>query len=229
MEHSKERPIGILMLDSNIPRPAGDIGNKDTFPFPVIHKTVKNATISNVILAKASYEELLQPFLQAAKELQEEGCSAITTSCGFLAAYQEVLAAAVSIPVFTSSLLQIPMAYAMTGRTVGILASSTAVEPLVKNMAQGIPTALKGMDDSVCFAAMKTKHPYYDQSVMKQEVLTAVGALIHEHPEIGSLVIECANLPPYAKAIQDTYGLPVFDIVTLTNFVQNVTHCMTFS
>jgi hypothetical protein len=32
-------------------------------------------------------------------------------------------------------------------------------------------------------------------------------------------VLECANLPPYAKAIQDAVNLPVFDFVTLTNFV----------
>ena len=60
MEHSKERQIGILMLDSNIPRPAGDIGNKDTYPFPVIHQTVKNATISNVILAKDVYKRQVE-------------------------------------------------------------------------------------------------------------------------------------------------------------------------
>ncbi len=39
------------------------------------------------------------------------------------------------------------------------------------------------------------------------------------NPEIGAIVLECTNMPPYAKAIQEAVELPVFDIVTLTNWV----------
>ncbi len=39
---------------------------------------------------------------QLAKEVEKEGVRAITTSCGFNAIFQEALANAVNIPVFTS-------------------------------------------------------------------------------------------------------------------------------
>src|SRR5207245_1640318 len=52
-----------------------------------------------------------------------EGVGAITTSCGFLAKYQQELAAAVRVPVFTSSLLMVPLVHRLlpAGRRVGIM------------------------------------------------------------------------------------------------------------
>ena len=38
--------IGILVLDSEIPRIPGDIGNAATYDFPVVYKVVPGATIS---------------------------------------------------------------------------------------------------------------------------------------------------------------------------------------
>ena len=38
---------------------------------------------------------------------------AITTNCGFLAKFQREIAAAVTVPVFTSSLMLVPMVHRM--------------------------------------------------------------------------------------------------------------------
>src|SRR5438552_3250101 len=58
-----------------------------------------------------------------ARELERGGVRAITTNCGFLAMFQRELAAAVSVPVFTSSLMLVPLVSRMLGpdRRVGIL------------------------------------------------------------------------------------------------------------
>jgi len=48
---------------------------------------------------------LIQPFVDGARELEREGVKAITTSCGFLAAFHPQITSSVNIPVFTSSLL----------------------------------------------------------------------------------------------------------------------------
>jgi hypothetical protein len=40
---------------------------------------------------------------------------------------------------------------------------------------------------------------------------------VREHPEIGPILLECSNLPPYACAIQKATGRPVFDFTTLIN------------
>ena len=35
------------------------------------------------------------------------------------------------------------------------------------------------------------------------------------HPEVGAIVLECTNMPPYAAAVQAAIGLPVYDIYSM--------------
>jgi len=76
--------IGILMLDTRFPRPPGDIGNARSYDFPVRYKIVKNA-YTDRIMGHSPDPGLIEPFVEAARELESEGVKAITTSCGFLA------------------------------------------------------------------------------------------------------------------------------------------------
>jgi Asp/Glu/hydantoin racemase len=39
------------------------------------------------------------------------------------------------------------------------------------------------------------------------------------HPDLGAIVLECTNMPPYAGDIRRATGLPVFDIVSLVTLV----------
>ncbi|HEY0275734.1 MAG TPA: aspartate/glutamate racemase family protein, partial [Paenirhodobacter sp.] len=43
-------------------------------------------------------------------------------------------------------------------------------------------------------------------------------AFVARYPDIGALVLECTNLAPHARALQQATGLPVFDSVTLVNW-----------
>lgn len=115
------QPIGILMLDTRFPRIPGDVGNAFTFDFPVRFETVVGADPTRVV--KEADPTLLQPFIDGAKTLEAAGCGAVTTSCGFLVMFQQELAAAVNIPVISSSLLQVPFVARLLspGKQVGIL------------------------------------------------------------------------------------------------------------
>lgn len=216
--------IGILVLDSQIPRIPGDLGNATTFDFPVVYKIVRGASIERVV--NGTDPSLLRPFIDAARELEAEGCRAITTSCGFLAIFQKEIAAAVNIPVFTSSLIQVGFAHAMLGpdKKIGVLVS----EP--KNLGQrhlagvgleAVPMVIKGVEDSCFIRATHTDDPSFDPEQMRREVVQAAMELAESDPQIGAIVLECTNLPPYSAAIQAATGLPVFDIVTLTKYVHS--------
>ena len=98
--------IGILTLDAKLHRFPGDMGNPSTFNFPVRYKVVLGATPDRVVIQ--SDPTLLQSFIQAARELEAEHVSAIATTCGFLAMFQKEMSGALRVPVFTSSLLQVP-------------------------------------------------------------------------------------------------------------------------
>src|SRR5919201_2821438 len=103
--------IGILMLDTRFPRIPGDMGHAATFDFPVRYHRVTGAEPHRVVRGGAA--GLLEAFVAGARELEREGIGAITTNCGFLSTFQRELAAAVSVPVFTSSLLLVPLVHRM--------------------------------------------------------------------------------------------------------------------
>src|SRR5580704_14960158 len=118
--------VGILMLETRFPRIPGDMGNAETWPFPVLYKVVPGASPRRVVCEKA--EGLLDKFLAAADELIRLGADGITTTCGFLSLYQREIAAHVGVPVATSSLMQVPFVERILppGRRVGVLTVSLA-------------------------------------------------------------------------------------------------------
>ena len=44
VDATRPRTLGVLMLETRFPRPVGDIGNPETFVFPVRHSVVRLAT-----------------------------------------------------------------------------------------------------------------------------------------------------------------------------------------
>jgi hypothetical protein len=100
------RFLGVLMLDTRFPRVVGDVGNPASFAMPVRHRVVAGASAQRVV--REGDPALLQPFIDAALQLADEGAAAVTTSCGFLVEFQAALQAALPVPVWTSSLLKLP-------------------------------------------------------------------------------------------------------------------------
>ena len=43
--------------------------------------------------------------------------------------------------------------------------------------------------------------------------------LYKNNPDMGALVIECTDMPPFSYKVQQLIKKPVFDIVTLTKYV----------
>src|SRR3970040_794073 len=114
------------MLDTRFPRIPGGMGNAATFPFPVRYHRGSGAAPDLVVRRGA--EGLLPAFVEGARTLEREGVGAVTTNCGFLVKYQRELAAALRVPVFTSSLLLVPLVHRMLppGRRVGLMTVNAA-------------------------------------------------------------------------------------------------------
>ena len=116
--------VGIIMLDTKFPRVPGDIGNAGTFPFPVVYESVKGANPTRVVLE--SDPALIQPFIEAGRELCRRGVRFIVTSCGFLAVFHREFSQAMDVPVLTSSLIQVSLVHAAVGfGTVGVLTANS--------------------------------------------------------------------------------------------------------
>ncbi|WP_170336464.1 aspartate/glutamate racemase family protein [Ruegeria arenilitoris] len=226
--------IGVLCLESYFPKPPGHIKNPSSLPFPVLYEMINGITVPTLL--NNPTPELLAPFIEGAQRLEAEGVRAITGSCGFLALFQKELAAAVSVPVFASSLIQVPLAFHMTGANapVGVLtADASALTP--KHFegvgAAGIPVAVQGLEDTSEFAEviLRNTRTRMDTDLIEGEVLEAARRLKQRAPEVRSLVLECTDLPPYAARLQAELQLPVFDLTTLAQMAHTVATRKTYA
>lgn len=217
--------IGVLMLDTVFPRIRGDIGNAGTFPFPVKYKIITNAVPAKVV--EDYGEGLLPAFVAGARELDGEGVRAITTSCGFLAVFQRELAEAVNIPVFSSSLIQIPLVEKMLGSGKSIIIVTANSKTLSERHFQGVGVARNGLkiiglqDRDEFYSVFVKQKIELDIAKVQAELQSVAEQIKSDSPEAGAIVLECTNLPPFRHIFQRITGLPVFDIVTLVKHIHS--------
>jgi Asp/Glu/hydantoin racemase len=218
--------VGVLMLDTRFPRIHGDMGNASTFHFPVRYHRVTGADPDLVVRRGA--EGLLPAFVEGARVLEREGVGAITTNCGFLIKYQAELARAVRVPVFTSSLLLVPLVHRMLppGQRVGIMtvnASSLTSEHLSgAGIGADVPLAVVGLETEKEFTrALLDNELELDVGLAREEHIRVARRLVSEHPDVGAIVLECTNMPPYTADIQRETGRPVFDILSLVTMAHD--------
>lgn len=215
-------PLGILMLEARFARIPGDMGNSLTWPFPVLYKVVRGASPEKVVLNGA--HGLLPDFVDAAQELVRLGAEAITTNCGFLSLFQKELAAAVGVPVATSSLMQVPWVQATLppGKRVGLVTVSGSALTPAHLEAAGVPldVPMTGTENGREFfrVLIKAEKDDMDVALAEQDILEAGKALVARHPDVGAIVLECTNMPPYAAALREAVGLPVYDIYSMVSW-----------
>jgi len=215
-------PLGILMLDARFPRILGDMGNGLTWPFPVLYRVVRGASPEKVVLQGAN--GTLDAFVEAAQDLIDQGAEAITTNCGFLALFQQELSARLQVPVATSSLMQVPWVQATLppGKRVGIVTvSGASLSPqhlAAVNVPADIPIAGTENGREFFRVLIKAEKTDMDVNLAQQDILDAGADLVQRHPEVGAIVLECTNMPPYAAALQAATGLPVYDIYSMVTW-----------
>lgn len=216
-------PVGIIVMDCLIPYPPGTPGNASSFGFPVLYEIVRGATMQSLIYTPSP--ELAEPFLEAGRRLVAQGVRAVFGNCGFMVLFQEQMAAELPVPVFMSSLLQLPLIARglARGQSVGILsASGASLTPRHMEIALGGATAafhIAGLETKPAFkAAVHDQCGTLDFDAIEAEMVSTACDLVAAHPDIGALLFECTDLPPYAHAVQQATGLPVFDATTLINY-----------
>ena len=213
--------VGILMLETRFPRIPDDMGNAETWPFPVLYKVVPGASPRRVVCEKSA--GLLDAFLSAAEELVRLGADGITTTCGFLSLYQRQLAAHVDVPVATSSLMQIPFIERVLppGKRVGVLTVSAASLTQQHLRAAGADpgTPIVGTDGGREFTrVLLNDEERLDVGAAEHDILAAGEELVAKHDGIGAVLLECTNMVPYARALSQRVRLPVFSIYTFVTW-----------
>jgi len=215
-------PKGLQQLESLV----GNSTNPASYAYPVRLHPVLGANVHTIL--ENPDQTVLQTMLADAKAMVSEGIRAITTSCGFNAIFQRELAQAAGVPVFTSSLLQVPLARqicAPESEICIITANASALSP--KHLESvGISRMDKlqiiGLEQCAEWNRMFAEpDAEIDLDLIEQEVLGTVMKELDKHPGIRAFVLECTDLPPYSTAIRQQTRLPVFDFITMVNYLHS--------
>jgi hypothetical protein len=220
---SSGEAIGILLLDTSVPFIPGDVANATTYTFPVRFHKVEGFTVARAIAKDASVYDSLHT---AARDLLDQGVRAVTGDCGFMALHQQRLARELPVPVFLSSLLQIPFMLSLVGEgsKIGILTADSRSLDAALLAAVGVKEldrlVIEGLEKQPNFFRFAIEESgSLDPAQVEAEVIHAGRHLIAREHSIKALLLECSLLPPYAAALQAAVQLPVFDYITMINFV----------
>jgi hypothetical protein len=212
--------VGIITLEEDIPCPPGTPGSPATFAHPVCYEVVRGTNMLDTDNPAG-----LQAFLDAGRALVERGACSIAGNCGLMIVYQDQLAAALPVPVFLSSLIQLPSIARMysPASAIGIIASSdkslSAEHIHMASPEKRINTVVTSMEGKKHFAAaVSGPGAELDFEGVKSELIEVGQKLVSENPDVKAILLECVDLPPYAAALQAAVGLPVFDMTTLIRY-----------
>jgi len=220
--------VGIVYIENvHYPMVPGNVVNAYTYDFPVRMKAVPNLTNDRLFNADPT---IADDIIATAKHMVEnEGVRAICSACGFFGNFHRKVAEAVDVPVALSSLVQLPWIKSIIkpNQKVGILtANASAMTPeLFKNccVEDYSNIVVKDMMNSENFAAVVDMRGHFDNGKARDEVVNAALELFEGDNDIGAILLECSDMPPYAAAIQEATQLPVFDFITLIRWLHNGT------
>ena len=205
--------VGMLLLETRFPRIPGDGGNAGTWPFPMLYRVVGGATPDRVVRDR---DGVVDAFAAAARELVAIGADGITTNCGFLVLHQDRLARECGVPVAASSLLQVPWVERLLPpeRRVGVLTvEAGSLTPRHLECAGARPdTPVEGTEGGAELTrVLLGDEPELDVERARKDVVAAALRLVERRRDLGAIVLECTNMPPYAADVSRATGLPVYD------------------
>ncbi len=213
-------PQGLIQLE----RMKGNSTNPESYPFPVDMRHIEGACTETVITHPS--QEICDRFIETAKQMEADGIRAITGSCGFNAIFQKQVSEAVNIPVFLSSLLQVPFALQIIdpAKKVAVMTaygSSLTAEHFrycgVDDMSRIIVLGLENCSE--WNSIFEKEEEPVDMDLVEKEIMGTALDAVREHPEIGAFVLECTDIPPFAAAIREATGLPVFSFNTMAGYM----------
>lgn len=227
--------LGVILVDDIYPAFPGDLRNASGYPFPIQYDVAEGVQIYD-LLRSEDKSHLLEPVIASARRLERLGCRAIAAECGYFAWFQREIAAAVSVPVFTSSLLQIPLAQAVVGheQVVGVLMSgeeylrdrhltSVGVRLSTNYVVYGAMDGGRIRElHTLWNADVRPEIPTADYVAAERELVAVAKEFAEAHAEMGAMVLECTGFPPFGQAIQRKIDLPVFSWSTLLDYAYSV-------
>ncbi|MBT3179134.1 MAG: aspartate/glutamate racemase family protein [Desulfobacula sp.] len=234
--HCSGMGLGIILLDETYPGFPGDVRNPSAFPYPIQYEVAQGLDIQKLVRGKDK-DQYFDTILTAALNLQKMGCRAIAAECGYFAFFHQEVKARMDIPVFMSSLLQVPWAQSIINpdHVVGLLMSnqdqllekhlsSVGIHPGSNYVVGGAMDNGKCPEfDNLWTEGLRPQIPQADFQRAEKDFVRAGTQFYEKYPNMGAMVLECTGFPPFARALQSIINIPVFSWGTLMDFANMVT------
>ena len=99
--------LGIIRLDYDYPAAVGDIDHPGSFDYDVYYKVIPGLTFEMCQSGEIS-NKVKKHIIDSVKWFNEKRVSGITGDCGFMVNIQDIVREHTTLPVFMSSLVQLP-------------------------------------------------------------------------------------------------------------------------
>jgi len=210
----------------NIGFAPGNINNASTFDFPVRYESLGEVDPMWVVSVEP-HPEIVKRSIEAAQKLEHYGCRAVMGNCGFFGNYRPQVAAALRVPFFGSSLMQIPSVLASMGpdQKVGVLTADGAklkVAPALEycGVADLNRVVIYGLENEPeAKVGILSTPGHLNLANLERDLVGVAQTMVAEHPDIGAIVLECSGFPPHAHAIQNAVRKPVWGFTTMAYWI----------
>lgn len=198
------QPIGILGLEHFLPCPPGHVGNGYTYDFPVRFHLVKGTNQAKMHVGDESVRPLL---IEAVQQLEREGVRAVFSNCGYFGHFQRDVADSVDIPVFLSSVMQVPWIFSALGskKKLGLMCGDGPNLTYHLFEQCGVSRELydrcviAGAQDEPEFSTFVHLPGKYDNAKVREEMVKIAKKIVDENPDVGAILLECTDMPQHAR------------------------------
>lgn len=225
-QYMSGQTIGIMQMTFHGPFFPGNVSCADTYDYPVRYLEIGGITADVLHSADKTKVDAL---VKTAKQLEVDGCRAICANCGYFGNFQADVAAEVDSPVYLSSIIQAP--WILTGlkkdQKLGILCavSDTLTWALFESCGvtreQYERCVIYGLQNKPEFARLISEVGDLNPVALCKDLVERAQELVSENENIGAILLECTDMPPFAHEVQRVTNLPVFDATTLINYVHS--------
>jgi len=216
-----KKSLGIIRLDFPYPINNGDVDNPKSFGYRVIYYVVKGFTFEMLLSGKMS-KAVEKGFIAAVKWLEESGAEGISGDCGYMYLFQDLARKHANVPVFMSSLCQLPfieMALKPHHKILIMTSSGANFDKIRSTLpqSQSERIVVAGCEDVPYFDAL-AKVEKVQEDKCAPRLLKLAKKQLAKDKAIWAILIECTQMPAFSNYFREELGVPVFDIITCLNY-----------
>jgi Asp/Glu/hydantoin racemase len=223
----KQASLGVVRLDYDYPHNPGDVDSPLSYDYQVLYRAVPGLTFDMCKSGKLT-PEVEKQLMDAVDWLVEQGVSGITSDCGFMMYYQDMVRKRSHLPVFMSSLAILPAvttAFSSDEKIAIFTASGDSLTPMkdiIKKECGVDPSeerfVIVACDTIPGFEAV-AKGEKVDAKKVGPGIVAKAKEVLASDKAIRALMMECTELPQFSDELRKETKLPVFDAINAANML----------